>query len=61
METNPIEAIYSNIASNRPVLRDLYLDLRVAYTMYKASFVPSSQAEVLDSSTNMWMSYVKDI
>ena len=29
--------------------------------MYKASFLPSSQAEVLDSSTDIWVYYVKDI
>jgi hypothetical protein len=45
-ETNPAQSVFSNVGSNHPPFKQLYLDLRVAYRKYKSRFVPSSITEV---------------
>ena len=44
-EEDPPLSTYSNVASNHPPFKQLYLDLRVAFKKYKGRFVPSSITE----------------
>ena len=56
-ETEPDEDVVQNVAANHPPFKQLYLDLVVAYTKYKARFVPSSVTEVDFNSTDSTYTY----
>ena len=44
-EEDPTSATFTNVASNHPPFKQLYLDLCVAYKRFKLRFVPSSISE----------------
>ena len=46
VEENPTSATFTNVSSNHPPFKQLYLDLCVAYKKFKFRFVPSSVSEV---------------
>ena len=56
-EEDPAMSTYTNIASNHPPFKQLYLDLRVAYKKYKSRFVPSSITEVEFNATDSPFQY----
>ena len=48
-ETEPDEDVVQNVAANHPPFKQLYLELVVAYTKYKARFVPEKRLRKLRS------------
>ena len=44
-EVSPSDAEYSNVSSNHPAFKELYLQVRVVQKKYKGRFVPSVVTE----------------
>ena len=44
-EPSPSQADFSNVEANHPPFKQLYLDLRVAYSKYKSKYVPAVVTE----------------
>ena len=44
-EEDPSQAEYSNVSSNHPPFKELYLQVRVVQQKYKAKFVPNTVTE----------------
>lgn len=65
-EESPSQAEYSNVSSNHPAFKELYLQVRVVQQKYKAKFVPNSVTEAAFNDgqspykyNDLWLENVK--